>query len=388
MIPRLKPYINHKELFAALIPSIGAIEKFEKAFANKFEREKGTMFSHGRTALFSLLKVWELKNCEVICPAYTCVVVPHAIHLSGNIPVFIDSCNDSYNMDLEKLEKTIGPKTRAVIVTHLFGCPMDVNEIQKIIANKEKEFAHKIYVIQDVAHSFGAKWQGEMVTKFGDAAFFGLNISKILTSVFGGIAIYNDNSLDQKLKDFRKANMNSSFTKDIKRLAYLFATIFAFSSPIYSLINWMERKGLLNSFTVYYNEEKIDMPSDWDTLPCALEARVGLTQLKKYDKIIELRQAAAAKYTAKLSGLKGIKLLKYPEGSTFSHFVGLVENRKEWIDKYARQGIQLGILIEYSCPHMKAYKNRNLEEYPNALNYSKKTINIPNWPGIQHNNIL
>ena len=93
LIPRLKPYINYKELLSAILPSIGAIPKFEKEFANKFGREMGTMFSHGRTALYSLLKVWELTNIEVICPAYTCVVVPHAIHLSGNIPVFVDSCD-------------------------------------------------------------------------------------------------------------------------------------------------------------------------------------------------------------------------------------------------------------------------------------------------------
>ncbi|HIA36219.1 MAG TPA: hypothetical protein EYN89_05655 [Flavobacteriales bacterium] len=388
LIPRLKPYINYKELLAAIVPSIGAVPKFERAFANKFGRERGTMFSHGRSALYSLLKVWKLTNVEVICPAYTCVVVPHAIHLSGNIPVFVDSSDNSFNMDLGKLENTIGPKTRAVVVTHLFGCPMDVVKIQEIIDKKEKEYGNKIYVIQDVAHSFGAKWEGKLVTKYGDAAFFGLNISKILTSVFGGIAIYNDNALEKKLKIFRKENMESSFFKGLKRLAYLFATFIAFYPPIYSFINWLERKGFLNSFTVYYNEEKIDMPSDWNTLPCALEARVGLAQLKKYDRIIELRQQAAAFYSNKLKEKEGIKFLDYPSGNTYSHFVGLVENRKQWLEKYAKKGIQLGILIEYSCPHMKAYKYRKSEDYPNSSNYSQHTINFPNWPGIQYQNIL
>ena len=64
-----------------------------------------------------------------------------------------------------------------------------------------------------------------MVTKFGDAAFFGLNISKILTSVFGGITIYNDNDLDKKLKDYRKINMKYSFFKGVKRLSYLSAVL-------------------------------------------------------------------------------------------------------------------------------------------------------------------
>ena len=130
------------------------------------------------------------------------------------------------------------------------------------------------------------------------------------------------------------------------------------------------------------------MPSDWNTLPCALEARVGLTQLKKYDTIIDLRQQAAATYSAELEENNEIELLDFPNGSTYSHFTGLVKNRKEWADKYANKGIQLGILIEYSCPHMKAYEYRKEEDYPNSLKYSKKTVNIPNWPGVQYKNIL
>ena len=178
--PRLKPYFNSKESRAILNPfnKKGAIAKFESAFAKKFENEHATMFAHGRTALFALLNVWQLKNDEIICPAYTCVVVQNAIVLSGNTPVFVDSEENAWNMDLKLLENQINERTRAIVATHLFGYPMDVQELDKIVKRAELKYGNKIYVVQDVAHSYGAKWNGELVTKFGDASIFGMNLVK------------------------------------------------------------------------------------------------------------------------------------------------------------------------------------------------------------------
>jgi perosamine synthetase len=91
LISRLKPSLSFKEFFAAInFFSRGNIPRFENQFAEKFNNEYGVMFQHGRSGLYALFKIWELDNDEIICPAYTCVVVAHAIVLSGNIPVFVD----------------------------------------------------------------------------------------------------------------------------------------------------------------------------------------------------------------------------------------------------------------------------------------------------------
>ena len=297
MIPRLKPYLNHKELLAALIPSSGNVEKFEQQFAKKFECEYGVMFQHGRSGLYALLKAWKLENAEVICPAYTCVVVPHAIVLSGNVPVFVDCAEGSFNMDYLSIEKAITDKTRAVIATHLFGYPMDVHKLQEIVSKAEEKYGHKIYIIQDAAHSFGTKWEGELVTKFGDAALFGMNISKIMTTIFGGMITTNSEATYKKLKEFRNRNFKrAGFSKTILRVTYLFAVYFAFNKLIYTFTNWLERKGILDRFVKYYDESEINFPADWNWLPSEIEARVGLVQLRKYDEIIRQKIGNSKKW--------------------------------------------------------------------------------------------
>jgi len=380
LTPRLKPNYTFSDWIAILnIFQKNSIESYEKEFANKFENDYGVMFQHGRTGLYALLKVWGLENDEVICPAYTCVVVPNAIVLSRNIPIFIDSAKKGFNMDLELLRSSITEKTKAIIVTHLFGYPMDVVKIEEIVENAEQKYGHKIYVIQDAAHSYGAKWQDDRVTKYGDAAIFGSNISKIINSIFGGVVITNSKETFDKLKSWRKNNTKaSSFSKSIKRFIYFVAVNVAFNAYVYGFVNWLERIGVLDRFVKYFEEDKIYFPEDWDMMPSNIEARVGRNQLRKYDYIIENRVKNAKKWINKLQD-KECRFNQDIQGSTYSHCVALVEDRDEWLESYRKEGIQLGILIEYSIPYMKAYKSYKRTEYPVSLEYSKKSINFPNW---------
>lgn len=384
LISRLRPYFHFSDLMAALIPKgKSSIPKYEQAFAEKFEAKHGTMFAHGRTGLYSLFKIWGLEKDEIICPAYTCVVVQHAISLTNNIPVFIDCEKDSWNMDYDELEATISEKTRCIIVTHLFGYPMDVRRVEAMVKKAEEKYGHKIYVVQDCAHSFGAKWNGELVTKFGDAAIFGLNVSKVLGAIFGGMVITNNKETDDALKAYRQSSYkHNQFMKSIMRLIYMIAVMVAFQPIVYGFINWLERSGFLNRFVKYFDDDKIYFPADWDTMPTQLEARVGINQLKKYDSIIEQRHANAMYWQKQFEGNDAIEFLPNVEGCTFSHCVALVKNREEWEDLYREKGIQLGILIEYSVPEMKAYQEHKRKEYPLSKYYSEHTINFPNYPGL------
>lgn len=383
LIPRLKPFLGWKEITAALSPSSGKVEEFEQAFAQKFECKGGLMFSHGRSALYSLFKAWELEHTEIICPAYTCVVVQHSIVLSGNIPVFVDCESGSPNMSYEGIEKAFTPETRAIVVTHLFGYPMDVDRVEQMVREAEERFGHKIYIVQDVAHSYGARWKGELVTKSGDAAIFGMNVSKIMTSVFGGMAISNSEETIKKLKSFRAENFKKmELTKNLHRIIYLFAIRVAFNGWVYGFTNWMERKGFLDRFVKYYEGAVISFPSNWDQLPSEVEASVGLVQLAKYNQIIQERQKNAARYLEFLSKDPEVQLFPHVEGSTYSHFVALVEDREAWIERYFKKGVQLGILIEYSVPYLEAYEPYRRGEYPISKGYAERSINFPNWPGV------
>jgi dTDP-4-amino-4,6-dideoxygalactose transaminase len=383
LIPRLKPYFNYQEILAALRPSTGNILKFERAFSAKFGCEHGVMFSYGRTALYALLKVWGLEKDEVICPAYTCVVVQHSIVLSGNTPVFVDCEEGSFNMSYQGIADAVTDKTRAIVVTHLFGYPMDVHEIRRIISEAEDRFGHKIYIIQDAAHSYGAKWKGELVTGFGDAAIFGLNISKIINSIFGGMTITSSQDTYNKLLQFRREHIKKAgIIKPITRFAYLVSSYIAFNKLVYNVTNLMARAGVFGKLIKYYDEASIDFPDGWDIMPIELEARVGLKQLSKYDEIIKKRTASAKNYLTKFQNEPEFKLPEQIDGATYSHFVIIVEDRDKWVEKYRRKGIQLGILIEYSVPEMPVYQAYRKGSYPISKYYAEHCINIPNWPGI------
>ncbi|MBA7490800.1 GDP-perosamine synthase [subsurface metagenome] len=380
MICRLRPYFGYKELLAAIRPKPDAVEMFEREFARLFETRYALTFSYGRSGLYALFKVLELQNAEVIVPAYTCVVVPHAVVFSGNIPVFVDCVPDGFNMDLNALEKAVTPKTRAIIPTHLFGYPMDVERVNKI-AQAQKQ---KVYVIQDCAHSFGAKWKGQLVNKAGDAAIFGSNISKVLSTIFGGIVTTDDEQIYKKLKSYRTHHFRRpSWTKSIKRLLYLLSTYITFQPVVYGFVNNLEKMGLLNRFVKYYDEAKIDFPDDFQDLMLPIEARVGLEQLKKYPEIIGQRKAISEYYSQYLQGITDLELPPLVEGATYSHFVCLVDKRQKWLERARERGVQLGQLIEYSIPYMKAYTPYKNGEYPVSKYYSEHTINLPNWPGLR-----
>ncbi len=381
--PRLKPKIGIKEILAAILPSKKSVAMFEDKFAKKFGCDYGVMFQHGRSGLYALFKSLNIKNKEIICPAYTCVVVPHAIVLSGNTPVFIDCGENSPNMDYNKIEKAINENTRAIMVTHLFGYPMDVHKINDIKSRAEQKYDNKILIVQDVAHSFGAKWNGELVTGFGDVALFGLNISKTITSIFGGMITTNNQFIYEKLYQYRDNNcIRKGIKKRIVRFSYLVAVYFAFNNYIYKFVDCLARSKLLERFTQYYKEDTIELPSDWNYYPSGIESRVGLVQLKKYDQIIKKRIDNALQWIEKYNN-ESIRFFPHSSGATYSHCVGLVENRDEWIKTFRKKGIQLGILIEYSIPYMKAYTNYKKEEYPVSKYYSEHTVNFPVWPGVK-----
>lgn len=378
MIPRFKPAIGIQEYLAALHPpSKLDVEHFEQSFAKLMGQNYGIAFPFGRTALMLLLEALKLKNKEIICPAYTCVVVPHAITYSGNIPVFIDCERAGFNMDLDIAEKAITRKTGAIIATSLFGYPVNLDHLDAI----QKRHPH-IYIIQDCAHSFSAEWNGRAVQKRGIAAFFSLNISKTLTSIFGGIITTDNKNLFHILKQMRTRRLqNPPITKSLNRFLYFLVVSPAFWEPLYGLVNKLERSGLLNHFVNYYDEKKIDMPKDHLLKMSPIEARVGRININRYNNIIETRKSSAQYYFGHLADSPDFKLPPNVVGATYSHFVVRVKNRISWLGDAIHKNIQLGKLIEYSIPEMKVYGEHNPEKYPFAAKYARTAINLPVWGG-------
>ena len=385
MIPRFKPYLDRQELWAAFKWRENAVVGFEDEFARTFEARYAIAFPYGRSGLWAFFRALGIEGAEVIMPAYTCVVVAHATVVSSNIPRFVDISLYDYNMDLDQVETAINERTQAIIATHLFGYPLNVDRLSEIVRSAEARWGHKIWVVQDCAHSFGARWQGKLVCNEGDAALFGLNISKMITSIFGGMITTNDPDLYGRLQGFRDRHFaQPGLLKNLRRFLYLMTVYAAFSKCIYEFVNWLEEEtSVLDGFTkAYHLDNKIHFPPDCLEQMIGLEARVGLAQLRKYPEIVHHRQDIAAYYHNHLEGAKGLMLPPIVEGATYSHYVLRVKNRQPWLSAIRKEGIQLGQLIQYSIPEMEIYRKYAGGDFPDARSAMSTTLNLPVHSGL------
>ena len=390
MIPRLKPAIGAAELAAAAAVSGPGVPEFEREFARTFEAHHAIAFSYGRTALWALFKALGIEGAEIVLPAYTCVVAAHAVVLSGNVCRFVDASLDDYGMNLDELERAITPRTRAVIPTHVFGYPMDTDCVRAIVAAAERRFQTRILTIQDCAHSFAATRDGRSVCGAGDAALFGLGISKLMTSIFGGMLTTDDDALAARVRRFRdQATRPATLAKSAQRRAYLVAAAAAFSAPAYGVVRWLESDTrLLDGMSkAYHLDGIIHFPPDYLDAMSDVEARVGLVQLARYPGFVEERRAHARYYDGALAGIRGWDLAPIADGATYSHYVIRVPNRSELRRRLLRSGVELGEIIQYSVPHMTPY-NRDTAPgaYPNAKLASERTINVPVYTGLTTKN--
>jgi perosamine synthetase len=381
MIPRFKPFLGLEELLSLFKFTPDSVSQFESAFAKKFDSNFAIAFSYGRAGLWAFFEAMDIHDSEVILPAYTCSVVAHAIVLSSNHTRFVDINLDDYNMDLDEVREAINEKTRVIIATHLFGYPLNYKKLQEIAASAEVKYGQKIWIIQDCAHSFGAEYEGVSVASQPDLSLYGLNISKQITSIFGGMITTNNSDVANRIKKWRDDNFKvPGLLKNIRRLLYFFAVYPTFFNPFYSVVYFLQFKtSLLNYFTkAYHLDDKIHFPPDFKDKMLPLEAKVGLVQLFKYDQVIQRRRDAALFYHENISAHEGWVMPPLVTGATYSHYVIRVQNRQRTLEMAAEHGLQLGELIEYSIPESNQYKKFTIgQEFPKSLLCSKTTINLP-----------
>ncbi len=179
-------------------------EEFKKYFGVKY----AISFNGGRAGLMAILAAMEIKSRdEVLLQGFTCNSAVNPILNRGAKPVFVD-IDSTLNLNPEDLKKKITPKSKAVMIQHTFGWPAQIEEILKIA----KGGAPNLYLIEDCAHALGAKYQGKFCGTFGDAAFFSFGRDKIISSVFGGMVITNNEKMGERIKKFRdKLDYPSNF---------------------------------------------------------------------------------------------------------------------------------------------------------------------------------
>ena len=208
--------------------------------------------TNGTVALQMAIKALDLKG-EIITTPFSFVATTSAIVWEHCTPVFVDIDEHSLNIDADKIEDAITPETTAILATHVYGNPCDVEKIEAV-AKK-----HQLKVIYDAAHAFGVEVNGRSVFEYGDISTCSLHATKLYHSVEGGLVVTKDAAL-------------------LKRLAYM--RNFGFDGP-----ESFADLGINGKNSEYH-------------------AAMGLANLKYLEMIHHKRKELTARYDEKLQNLK------------------------------------------------------------------------------------
>jgi perosamine synthetase len=211
MIPIYEPVLGDVELEYAQncirsgwISSLGEyIPRFENEFAAFCGCKYGVTTSNGTTALHLALLTLNIgPGDEVIVPSLTFIATANAIVYTGATPVFADSEKNSWNIDPSDIKTKITPRTRAIMVVHLYGHPADMDPILKLA----KEY--NLFVIEDAAEAHGALYNGRRVGSMGTIGCFSFYGNKIITTGEGGMCLTDDPNLMEKMRAIRDHGMS------------------------------------------------------------------------------------------------------------------------------------------------------------------------------------
>jgi len=244
------------------------VSDFQEMYANYVGAKYGVMSNSGSSN--NLLAVAALANPftknhmkpgdEVIVPALSWSTTIWPIVQHNLVPVFVDCDLDSFNLDLNKLENAIGPKTRAIKLVHVYGNPCNMDAIMSL-AKK-----HDLFVIEDCCEAMGAMYDGKHVGSFGNVGNYSFFFAHHITTMEGGISVTNDFDLAETMKILR-AHGWSRESKEHQKYIEMYPEI----DPRFIFIN-----------------------QGYNLRPTELNAAMGAVQLPKLDHFNDLRRDAAA----------------------------------------------------------------------------------------------
>jgi len=271
-----------------------AKEKLLKFLQNYFGNENILILKSGRQGVKVILESLDLKKGdEVIIPSFICPVLIDAIQRAGGKPIFSEIEKQGFNLEIEAAKKLISPRTRAIILPHLFGIPAKLDEFVKLA--KESN----LILIEDCAHALGAKYRGRLVGTFADFAIFTFGFSKNVGGLGGGFILLKNRPDMEKIKKNISQNRKRSFP--LKQYLELFLAPLVFNKYLYFLFaNLVERYGKLRQ----------RRESEWefsDSLS-SLEVKVALQKIRRYEKDKEKRNKAAIIYQRELK-----ETFRFPE---------------------------------------------------------------------------
>ena len=174
------------------------IKRFEEGFAAKMGRKHGVAMSNGSVALDAAAIALDLQpGDEVIMPTFTIICCASAITRTGAVPVLVDADPVTWNMDVSQIEAKITSKTRAIMVVHIYGLPVDMD---KVLGLAQK---YDLRIIEDAAEQHGQHYKGRPVGSFGDISCFSFYPNKHITTGEGGMVATDDSKLAERCRALR-----------------------------------------------------------------------------------------------------------------------------------------------------------------------------------------
>ena len=243
------------------------IEEFEKVVAGYVGTKHAAVFSSGTSALHALMLAYGFNGeDEIIVPSFSFMATANAPLFVGARPIFAEIEGDTFGLDPEDVEKKITSKTKAIMVVHYGGCACRIKEIKRI-ADK-----YNLILIEDAAESLGAKVGQKKVGTFGDSAMFSLCAPKVITTGEGGIVVTNNKHIYEKIKLIR-------------------------SHGRLETANYFNSSTYMDYISLGYNFRMSN-----------ISAALGLSQIKKIEKIVRMRKNNSEYLCSKLSDLSEIQL--------------------------------------------------------------------------------
>lgn len=295
-------------------------KRLESELASYLKVPFVSLFTNGTLPLITALQALRVTG-EVITTPYSFVATTHALWWNGIKPVFVDIDLQTGNIDPDKIESAITPKTTAIMPVHVYGKPCDTKKIQEI-ANK-----YGLKVIYDAAHAFGVEVNGESVLNAGDMSTLSFHATKVYNTIEGGALVMHDEETKKRI-DYLK---NFGFAGETEVVAPGINSKMDEMRAAYGLLNLRQvdaaiearhqvaikyREGLRDVDGISFMEDMPGVKHNYSYFPIFVDAeKYGMTRDELYFKMKD----------AKVLGRRYF----YPLISEFSTYRGLPSSSKE-----------------------------------------------------------
>lgn len=297
-----------------------------------------SLFSNGMLALTTAIQALRISG-EVITTPYSFVATSHALYWNGIKPVFVDVDPDTGNLDPARIEAAITPNTTAILATHVYGQPCDVDGIARIADR------YGLKVIYDAAHAFMVTRNGRSILDYGDASALSFHATKVFNTFEGGALICRDDKTKHR-------------------------------------IDYLKNFGFADETTVIAPGTNAKMNE--------FQAALGVLQLEYVDAAIAARGRIAARYRSELAGAKGIRIMPCDMSSTpnFSYFPIRVtarygQSRDELYQKMRRENIyarRYFYPLISDFPTYRGLPSAQAENLPAARQLADEVLCLPIYP--------